>query len=59
MLTVKANRDEHFDQRECDRATWVQWTIPMYPFNSSSTRKKLVAACVQSPMREQEIATRK
>jgi hypothetical protein len=52
--SLRGNRDEHFDQREYNRATRVHWTIPMYPFNSSSTRNKLLTACVQSPMREEE-----
>jgi hypothetical protein len=50
----KGNRDEHFDQREYDRATRVHWTIPTYLSNSSSTRNKLLTACVQSPMVEEE-----
>jgi hypothetical protein len=50
----KGNRDEHFDQREYDRATRIHWTIPTYLLNSSSTRNKLLTACVQSPMGEEE-----
>jgi hypothetical protein len=48
------NRDEHFDQREYDRATRVHWTIPTYVFNSSSTRNKLLTAFVQSPTGAEE-----